>query len=33
MWDESGYYIGIKKSKFAEYEYIENIKFNTDLSN
>lgn len=30
MWDENGYYNGIKKGKFAEYDYIENVKFNTD---
>ena len=30
MWDENGYYAGIKNGKFAEYDYAENIKFNTD---
>ena len=30
MWDENGYYNGIKKGKFAEYDYIENVKFNID---
>lgn len=30
IWDEKGYYAGIKKGKFAEYDYIENVKFNTD---
>lgn len=27
---KNGYYIGIKKGKFAEYDYIENVKFNPD---
>ena len=30
VWDENGDYVGIKDGKFAEYEYIENVKFNTD---
>ena len=30
IWDENGYYAGIKDGKFAEYDYVENIKFNTD---
>ena len=30
IWDENGYYGGIKNGKFAEYDYIENVKFNTD---
>ena len=30
MWDENGYYAGIKDGKFAEYDYVENIEFNTD---
>lgn len=30
MWDENGYYAGTKDGSFAEYDYVENIKFNTD---
>ena len=30
IWDENGHYSGTKKGKFAEYDYVENIKFNTD---
>ena len=30
IWDENGYYAGTKKGSFAEYDYVENIEFNTD---
>ena len=30
IWDENGYYAGTKDGKFAEYDYIENVKFNTN---
>lgn len=30
IWDENGYYAGTKDGSFAEYDYVENIKFNTD---
>lgn len=30
IWDENGYYAGTKDRKFAEYDYIENAKFNTN---
>ena len=30
MLDDNDYYAGIKDGKFAEYDYIENVKFNTD---
>ena len=30
MYDDNDYYAGIKDGKFAEYDYIENVKFNTD---
>lgn len=30
IWDENGYYAGTKHGKFAEYDYIENVKFNTN---
>lgn len=30
IWDKKCYYAGIKKGKLAEYDYIENVKFNTD---
>ena len=30
IWDENGYYSGTKHGKLAEYDYVKNIKFNTD---
>lgn len=30
IWDENGYYAGTKDGSFVEYDYVENIKFNTD---
>lgn len=32
VWDENGYYTGIKDGKFAEYDCVENIEFNTNNS-
>ena len=29
MWDENGYYCGTKNGSFVEYDYVENIKFDT----
>lgn len=28
LWDKNGYYIGTKKGKFAEFDYIEPVPFN-----
>lgn len=30
LWDDNGYYDGIKKGKFAEYDYVETFIFKTD---
>jgi len=30
MWDENGYYDGIKKGRFAKYDNIETVIFKTD---
>ena len=29
-WDENGYYAGARNEAFVEYDYVENVKFDTD---